>query len=85
MVEEDNPLRGNEDVDEEADNSSKKAEIWGAFNWVKVLATEMHWSFVFGVVNVYGINQGFGRSLNRVGTEYYMKDVQKVQPSESQV
>ncbi|KAL8153096.1 hypothetical protein V2J09_010856 [Rumex salicifolius] len=85
MVEEGNLLRGDEDVDEEADNSHKKAEIWGPFNWVKVLATEMHWSFVFGVVVVYGINQGFGGSLNRVGTEYYMKDVQKVQPSESQI
>ncbi|KAL5733225.1 hypothetical protein ACOSQ2_032917 [Xanthoceras sorbifolium] len=29
--------------------------------------------------------QGLGGALARVGTEYYMKDVQKVQPSEAQV
>lgn len=83
MVEEGNLLRGNEDVEE--GDKPKRGEICGPFNWVKMLAAEMHWSFVFGVVVVYGINQGFGGSLNRVGTEYYMKDVQKVQPSESQI
>ncbi|GAV80075.1 BT1 domain-containing protein [Cephalotus follicularis] len=53
--------------------------------WFKMLANEMHWSFVIGVVVVYGISQGLGGALSRVGTEYYMKDVQKVQPSESQI
>ncbi|KAK3026262.1 hypothetical protein RJ639_040474 [Escallonia herrerae] len=50
----------------------------------KMLAMEMHWSFVFGEVMVYGVSQGLGGALSRVGTEYYMKDVQKVQPSEAQ-
>ncbi|KAK6237071.1 hypothetical protein SCA6_012408 [Theobroma cacao] len=59
--------------------------FWGPMYWFKMLAVEMHWSFVFGVVSVYGINQGFGGALARIGTEYYMKDVQKVQPSEAQV
>ncbi|KAK0572837.1 hypothetical protein LWI29_038001 [Acer saccharum] len=54
-------------------------------DWIKMLSTETHWSFVFGVVVVYGISQGLGGALARVGTEYYMKDVQKVQPSEAQV
>lgn len=53
--------------------------------WVKMLAKELHWSFVFGVIIVYGMSQGLGGALARVGTEYYMKDVQKVQPSEAQV
>lgn len=53
--------------------------------WFKMLALELHWSFVFGVVIVYGISQGLGGALARVGTQYYMKDVQKVQPSEAQV
>lgn len=53
-------------------------------SWLRMLAREIHWSFVFGVVVVYGISQGFGGAFNRVATEYYMKDVQKVQPSESQ-
>ncbi|KAL5558254.1 hypothetical protein UlMin_034465, partial [Ulmus minor] len=54
-------------------------------HWFKMLAMETHWSFVLGVVVVYGISQGLGGALVRVGTEYYMKDVQKVQPSEAQI
>lgn len=54
-------------------------------HWFRMLASEMHWSFVLGVVVVYGISQGLGGALARVGTEYYMKDVQKVQPSEAQI
>ncbi|CAL1385197.1 unnamed protein product [Linum trigynum] len=53
--------------------------------WFKMLAKETHWSFVYGVLVVYGISQGFGGAFSKVGTEYYMKDVQKVQPSESQI
>ncbi|XP_055960420.1 probable folate-biopterin transporter 2 [Mercurialis annua] len=55
------------------------------FYWFKMLANETHWSLVFGVVAVYGISQGLGGAFSRVGTDYYMKDVQKVQPSESQI
>ncbi|XP_054793219.1 probable folate-biopterin transporter 2 [Prosopis cineraria] len=54
-------------------------------HWFKMLSRELHWSFVFGVVVVYGISQGLGGALSIVGTKYYMKDVQKVQPSEAQV
>ncbi|EOY26148.1 Major facilitator superfamily protein [Theobroma cacao] len=53
--------------------------------WLKMLGEELHWSFVLGVVIVYGISQGFGVGLSRVSTQYYMKDVQKVQPSQAQV
>lgn len=59
--------------------------LWKPIYWVKMLAMELHWSFVLGVVGIYGISQGLGGALARVGTEYYMKDVQKVQPSEAQV
>lgn len=62
-------------------NSSCSAPV----HWLRKLAREMHWSFVFGVVIVYGISQGLGGGFGRLGTEYYMKEVQKVQPSESQV
>ncbi|KAF6176525.1 hypothetical protein GIB67_007908 [Kingdonia uniflora] len=58
--------------------------IWGPLDWFRMLAQQMHWSFVFGVVVVYGINQGLGGGLNRVGSDYYWKDVQQVQPSEAQ-
>ncbi|KAK4277258.1 hypothetical protein QN277_015277 [Acacia crassicarpa] len=54
-------------------------------HWFKMLSRELHWSFVFGVVVVYGISQGLGGALSTVGTKYYMKDVQMVQPSEAQV
>lgn len=59
--------------------------LWTPIYWFKMLANETHWSFVFGVLVVYGISQGLGGAFNRVGTDYYMKDVQKVQPSESQI
>lgn len=53
--------------------------------WLRMLSEELHWSFVLGVVIVYGISQGFGVGLSRVSTQYYMKDEQKVQPSKAQV
>ncbi|PIA45982.1 hypothetical protein AQUCO_01600324v1 [Aquilegia coerulea] len=59
--------------------------IRAPMEWFRMLAKEMHWSFVLGVVVVYGINQGLGGGLGRVATDYYWKDVQKVQPSEAQV
>ncbi|PKU66526.1 probable folate-biopterin transporter 2 [Dendrobium catenatum] len=54
-------------------------------HWFKMLATEMHWSFIYGIVVVNGINQGLGGAVGRVASDYYWKDVQEVQPSESQV
>ena len=54
-------------------------------HWFSMLSREMHWSFVFGVIVVYGVSQGVGGALSGVGTKYYMKDVQKVQPSQAQV
>ncbi|KAM7255683.1 hypothetical protein ACFE04_008581 [Oxalis oulophora] len=61
------------------------AFLWAPVLWFKMLSNEMHWTFVMGVVFVYGISQGLGGALSRVSTEYYMKDVQKVQPSEAQI
>ncbi|KAB1204786.1 putative folate-biopterin transporter 2 [Morella rubra] len=87
MVEEEENLE-EASVDTEEENESKMGFCGCScipITWLKMLATEMHWSFVLGVVVVYGISQGLGGALSRVGTEYYMKDVQKVQPSEAQV
>ncbi|KAK3029357.1 hypothetical protein RJ639_037880 [Escallonia herrerae] len=53
--------------------------------WFKMLSNELHWNLVLGVVIVYGINQGVRIGLSRVSTQYYMKDEQKLQPSEAQV
>uniref|UniRef100_A0A7N0SV76 Folate-biopterin transporter 2 n=1 Tax=Kalanchoe fedtschenkoi TaxID=63787 RepID=A0A7N0SV76_KALFE len=54
-------------------------------NWLKMLSKQTHWSFVLGVIAVYGISQGLGGALGRIATEYYMKDELKVLPSEAQV
>lgn len=59
--------------------------FWAPLDWFKMLADAMHWSVVFSVVVVYGVSQGMGGALARVASDYYWKDVQKVQPSESQV
>jgi hypothetical protein len=53
--------------------------------WFRMLAKELHWSFVFGVVATYGISQGLGGGINHVASDYYWKDVQQVQPSVAQV
>ncbi|KAJ9693447.1 hypothetical protein PVL29_012289 [Vitis rotundifolia] len=58
--------------------------IWRPVYWFRMLGDELHWSFVLSVVIVYGINQGLSVGLSRVSTQYYMKDEQKVQPSEAQ-
>lgn len=53
-------------------------------NWFRMLSDELSWRFVLAVVIVYGINQGISIGLYRVSVQYYMKDVQKLQPSEAQ-
>lgn len=87
MVEEEH-LESSDKIVEE--NGSRKCCGGGdcftaPIHWFKMLASEMHWSLVLGVILVYGISQGFGGALARVATEYYMKDVQKVQPSAAQI
>ncbi|XP_059292305.1 probable folate-biopterin transporter 2 isoform X2 [Lycium ferocissimum] len=74
-----------EEVQESKHNNGICSSICAPVNWFRMLAKELHWSFVFGVVIVYGISQGLGGAFSLISTEYYMKDVQKVQPSESQV
>lgn len=85
MVEEEEIPIQTVEIQENEPNRGIIGCISAPVNWFKMLAMEMHWSFVFGVLMVYGVSQGLGGALARVGTEYYMKDVQKVQPSEAQV
>ncbi|KAJ8426406.1 hypothetical protein Cgig2_007654 [Carnegiea gigantea] len=59
--------------------------IMSPLRWINKLCDELHWSFVIAVITVYGISQGLSIGLSRVSTQYYMKDEQKVQPSEAQV
>ncbi|KAL8552836.1 hypothetical protein ACS0TY_001502 [Phlomoides rotata] len=72
---------------QESEHPKKKMQrlVCAPVCWFKMLGEELHWSFVFGVIIVYGMSQGLGGALSRVGTDYYMKDVQKVQPSEAQL
>ncbi|CAD5332630.1 unnamed protein product [Arabidopsis thaliana] len=84
MVVEEQSLENGGSVHVVKGESNFRNVVCGPVRWLKMLSSELHWSFVFGVVSLYGINQGLGGSLGRVATEYYMKDVQKVQPSESQ-
>ncbi|KAG9455919.1 hypothetical protein H6P81_000427 [Aristolochia fimbriata] len=53
--------------------------------WLRMLCKELNGSFVLGVVFVYGFSQGFAGSFFRVVSDYYWKDVQKVQPSTVQM
>jgi len=53
--------------------------------WLRMLARELHWSFVLGVAATYGVSQGLGGGISRVASDYYWKDVQRVQPSVAQV
>ncbi|KAK3211124.1 hypothetical protein Dsin_015830 [Dipteronia sinensis] len=55
------------------------------FQWLQMMSSQLNPSFIFGIVLVYGLSQGFSGSFFRVVTDYYWKDVQKVQPSMVQI
>eukprot|EP01018_Ginkgo_biloba_P006737 Gb_09800 [translate_table: standard] len=59
--------------------------LWEPYVWLAMLARELHGSFVYGVVIVYGLSQGLGGAFYRIASDYYWKDVQLVQPSAAQV
>lgn len=94
MVEEEEalPLDGNahnKEIRETQKERGIKTRLWvfmlEPLYWLKMLAHELHWRFIFGVAIIYGTSQGLGGSLFNVSSDYYWKDVQKVQPSEAQV
>lgn len=62
-----------------------RSMLYSPYDWFRMLAKELHWSFVFGVVVIYGISQGLGWAIWRVSSDYYWKDVQLMQPSQAQV
>jgi hypothetical protein len=53
--------------------------------WLRMLCRELGATFVAGVVLVYGLSQGFAGSFFRVASDYYWKDVQRVQPATVQL
>lgn len=65
--------------------SSKCNIFLEPLEWIQMLCQLLDGSFVLGVVLVYGLSQGFTGSFSRVVTDYYWKDVQKMQPSAVQM
>ncbi|KAJ6295344.1 hypothetical protein OIU78_023378 [Salix suchowensis] len=55
------------------------------FQWLQMLSSQLNPTFIFGVLVVYGLSQGFSGSFFKVVTDFYWKDVQKVQPSAVQL
>ncbi|KAK1438260.1 hypothetical protein QVD17_04066 [Tagetes erecta] len=55
------------------------------FQWLNMLSTKLNPTFILGIFLIYGLSQGFSGSFFKVVTDYYWKDVQKVQPSKVQV
>ncbi|KAF8704229.1 hypothetical protein HU200_031727 [Digitaria exilis] len=66
------------------DGSDGQCCVASPGGWLGRLSRELHWSFLFAVVSVYGACQGVGDALNGVASGYYWKDVQRVQPSAAQ-
>ncbi|EPS73522.1 hypothetical protein M569_01230, partial [Genlisea aurea] len=54
-------------------------------SWIRLLSSKLSPTFVLGVVLVYGLSQGFSFSFFKVVSDYYWKDVQKLQPSAVQL
>ncbi|MBA0622524.1 hypothetical protein Godav_008057 [Gossypium davidsonii] len=65
--------------------ASKSSNIFSVFlepiQWIQMLSSQLNPTFIIGIVIVYGLNLGFSGSFFKVVTDYYWKDVQKVQPS----
>ncbi|KAI3453998.1 hypothetical protein Pfo_010661 [Paulownia fortunei] len=75
--------------DYHSEKCSKKSSLFSAilepFQWLQMLSSRLNPTFVLGVVLVYGLSQGFSGSFFKVVSDYYWKDVQKVQPSAVQL
>ncbi|CAN1158157.1 hypothetical protein LINPERHAP2_LOCUS21977 [Linum perenne] len=50
-----------------------------------MLSSNLNPTFILAIFIVYGLNQGFSGSFFKVVTDYYEKDVQKLQPSTLQI
>ncbi|KAK4488904.1 hypothetical protein RD792_004694 [Penstemon davidsonii] len=64
--EEELPLEEKQCHKERAQKHGFLGVILGPFYWLKKLSEELHWSFVLGVVVVYGINQGLSMGLSKI-------------------
>ncbi|XP_057959155.1 probable folate-biopterin transporter 6 [Malania oleifera] len=59
--------------------------LFQPLHWLQMLCRELDPSFIAGVALVYGLSQGFAASFFRVVSDFYWKDVQRVQPSAVQL
>ncbi|KAJ1700071.1 hypothetical protein LUZ63_008583 [Rhynchospora breviuscula] len=66
----------------EQENASRESR-W-PWTWLWMLSDQLHWSFVYSVISVYGICQGLACGVTEVASNFYWKDVQKLQPSQAQ-
>ncbi|CAN6174374.1 unnamed protein product [Urochloa humidicola] len=89
MLEEDGATDADHLVGEEPGSPARQpggewalaAAVLEPVRWVRMLCRELGATFVAGVVLVYGLSQGFAGSFFRVASDYYWKDVQRVQPA----
>ncbi|CAK9312787.1 unnamed protein product [Citrullus colocynthis] len=80
------PRMGKEPNSDPPNNNSKLISIMSQpFRWLKMLSSELNPSFIAGVILVYGLSHGFSSSFFKVVSDYYWKDVQKLQPSVVQI
>ncbi|GFP81448.1 probable folate-biopterin transporter 6 [Phtheirospermum japonicum] len=79
-----NPKQDDDD-DEWSKHGTILSLILEPYQWLQMLSSTLNPTFVLGVVLVYGLSQGFSGSFFKVVSDYYWKDVQKVQPSEVQL
>lgn len=54
------------------------------FQWLQMLSSSFTPSYILSIIFVYGLNLGFSDSYFRVVTDYYWKDVQRINPSSAQ-
>lgn len=76
------------DAEKQRRNNQPKGKwglVFAPVYWIRNLSDQLHWSFILSVVVVHGISQGLGVGLGFVSIKYYMKDEQKLLPSEAQV
>lgn len=53
--------------------------------WLKTLTKKLNPTFITGIFIIYGIGQGFSGSFFKLVSDYYWKDIQKIQPSTVQL
>ncbi|XP_048133554.1 probable folate-biopterin transporter 6 [Rhodamnia argentea] len=68
-----------------ASNNNLFALLLEPIQWLQMLSANLNPTFVLGVFIVYGLNQGFAGSFFKVVSDFYWKDVQRVNPSSVQL